>query len=960
MLRQYLYKNYYTDSEKTHVWFSGGKYNITNIEDFYKRYEEAYHNDEELEIIEMQLKDGRNLMVIDIDFRQNNIDRIYDKKYLCHLIKLYCEAIKKYVDCSEEELECLVFERSEPYVKDNVIKDGIHLIFHKLRLKYEVLYGIRQYMIENVERIGNLNSVEDMIDKSVIKSNGWFMYGSGKSKTKRYKLTYMHVNNNLAPLKDEIDLIVLIKTLSIRKEIESPSLTDEGEKLLVSKSEKKIKKKVKIENNKLLSRILYIWSNNEYSSWFLVGAVIYNEGYDIEMWKDWSKTSNKYLEGCCEKEWIKFVRYEGNKICIGGLLVKTKELYPKEYKKMISEKEIKEIIVGYYYKMELEDTLKQTVVSMRHCFPKNDLIIDNEDIKEITDDGEKYYSLGLLDKYCPIQKKKDNNTELRADIWQNGMQLRSLESHIFNKRYPDVPVPIPEKYKNMIFVKVDKIEVNNNNYYGEEKSELIDFEDDMHMIRIFEDDDSNYVFLNSLNGTHYDIAKVIYNLYNENFKCIGIKGEWYEFRDNRWRKGSMRLRQNISEELVIYYKKARKEYKKIDNIEKKKVLAIEDLIKRLKTTGFKNNIMSEANEIFYNNLDGFLNRLDEDRNLIGFDDGVYDLKKMEFRKGRREDYITMSVGYKYRSEYSENIDNIRQFIEDIIPDYDNREYLLTYLASCLSGHNPEELFHIFSGNTRNGKSKLRDLIMYTFGEYYTTLSSNLLTTERPSPSNPQPNIMRLKGKRIIIASEPEANKKINTSFMKFMTGNDPIKGRGLYEKEEYEYKPQFKMMVLCNDIPKMDSNDGGVWSRSRCIEFPTTFVENPIAENEKKINKGLSDILIHWKEDFMLLLIEYYKKYIEQGLKVTKAIKDYTKKYQKENDIYYEYLDERTVESDKNIHTKELYKDFYEWHTKRYEEKVPTNRAFIKGIRKYKNVEDKVKIIGGYSTTGIKKLELIQ
>ena len=128
----------------------------------------------------------------------------------------------------------------------------------------------------------------------------------------------------------------------------------------------------------------------------------------------------------------------------------------------------------------------------------------------------------------------------------------------------------------MIFVKVDKIEVNNNNYYGEEKSELIDFEDDMHMIRIFEDDELNYVFLNSLNGTHYDIAKVIYNLYNENFKCIAIKGEWYEFRNHRWRKGSMRLRQKISEELVTYYKKARNEYKQIENIEKKKILVIED------------------------------------------------------------------------------------------------------------------------------------------------------------------------------------------------------------------------------------------------------------------------------------------------------------------------------------------------------------------------------------------------
>jgi phage/plasmid-associated DNA primase len=182
-----------------------------------------------------------------------------------------------------------------------------------------------------------------------------------------------------------------------------------------------------------------------------------------------------------------------------------------------------------------------------------------------------------------------------------------------------------------------------------------------------------------------------------------------------------------------------------------------------------------------------------------------------------------------------------------------------------------------------------------------------------------------------------------------MTGNNPIKGKGLYENEEYEYEPQFKIILLCNDMLDIDSNDEGICARMRCIEFPIKFVDNPTADNEKQIDKGLQNKIKMWKQDFMLLLLEYYKKYKTDGL--TNKIK----KYQKESDIYFSYLDERTESSNKNIHTKKLHEDFCEWYNNKFGSiNTPSNRTFIREIKKYKNVK-KVNV-EGYTTSGIEKL----
>jgi P4 family phage/plasmid primase-like protien len=257
-----------------------------------------------------------------------------------------------------------------------------------------------------------------------------------------------------------------------------------------------------------------------------------------------------------------------------------------------------------------------------------------------------------------------------------------------------------------------------------------------------------------------------------------------------------------------------------------------------------------------------------------------------------------------------------------------RNYLLTFLSSLLEFNNPEEKFTIFSGKTRNGKTKLTDLIALTLGDYYGNIQSSMLTKERPTMDTPQPALINLHKKRIVSASEPEEEQAMNTGFIKGITGKDKFTSRYLYSNEMITFTLKFKLILLCNDKPKVNAlNDQAFWNRCRCVEFPVTFVENPISEYEKKIDEKLDEKMVHWKNDFFLLLLKYYQIYKSNGLKPTNKVLQYTNKYKSENDFYKEFADQFIKKDEKSyIVWTTLKETFLDWFSENKGNKFPQTK----------------------------------
>jgi len=466
----------------------------------------------------------------------------------------------------------------------------------------------------------------------------------------------------------------------------------------------------------------------------------------------------------------------------------------------------------------------------------------------------------------------------------------------------------------------------------------------------------------STSKTHVDVAKVVYQLYKDDYRCIKQKKDniWYEYYNHKWNliSDGTSLRLKLSNELVNEYCKeaANINLHVIDRPEDEKELYIKkakllnDVSLELKKSPFKNHIMRECADIFYDK--DFEEKLDSNPDLLGFENGVYDFKMMIFRDGRPEDYISMSTNIDYIDDDDQDIETINEvndFLYQILPIENTREYFLKIIASCLHGDVPDETFHILTGTGSNGKSKLLELIQQTFGDYATTIPITLLTSKRNKSNQASPEVAQCRGVRFAILQEPDGQAEINVGLMKELTGGDKISCRKLYGNQ-FSFKPMMKFMLVCNHLPKINSNDGGTWRRIRLIEFISKFKNNPNSDKlyEFKKDKHLQNKFTYWKETFMSMLIEQYKIYMKDGAIEPDEVLKPTLQYQKTSDIFLEFKEEHIqIEEDSFISLTDLYTYYKIW----FKESHPGERCSNKGMFK----EHMIKKLGVMKKKGKKK-----
>ena len=462
-------------------------------------------------------------------------------------------------------------------------------------------------------------------------------------------------------------------------------------------------------------------------------------------------------------------------------------------------------------------------------------------------------------------------------------------------------------------------------------------------------------------GSSYDVAKLIYNMFNDYHKCVSIRDTaWYFYdeKQNRWKpddKGIM-LRRKISVEVYREFKKIATE--KNNQSTEAGDEASEDVAKlfavmaRLKETSFKANVMTECSEIFYDKEHVFLDKLDSNNNLIGFNNCVYDLSKEECRKGRPEDYISLSTKIDYVDyediKDSRELKDINQMLKSIFVIKEIRKYVLKRLSSFLSGSTKDEHFDVFSGGGGNGKSKIMELLEKAAGEYCCKLPISLLTAKRAASNAATPELAQTKGKRIASLQEPDSDTTLNVGLMKELTGGDTIQARALF-KEPFEFKPQFKLILCCNDKPKLPQNDEGTWRRVRNTEFISAYRHEPEEDRvlQFKIDESLSEKFDDWVEPFMSILIQYHKLYRREGLEIPDEVHEYTNEYRATGNHFRDFANERLEEDSANISKtsmQELYNAYKAWYTDNHADKLWKNR---KELQTFLDEKFKSKVISG-------------
>ena len=263
--------------------------------------------------------------------------------------------------------------------------------------------------------------------------------------------------------------------------------------------------------------------------------------------------------------------------------------------------------------------------------------------------------------------------------------------------------------------------------------------------------------------------------------------------------------------------------------------------------------------------------LGEQTHLIGFINGVYDSNECAFREKAAADYLTSLIPYELPSAIDEDIrKNMEKLLDDIMPDAEVRGFLITVLALHLEGINRHDVAMVWTGVGGNGKGFLKGLMEKAFGPMHREPPATLLTSERPAADKPNPDLIDVKETRSLFTSEPQAGKKINSGFLKYITGRDPIRIRNVHSGTFVEYVPRFLVTLLCNVIPLIEGGEDdvrGIWRRLKIIHFGTIFKNNPHPDrpNEKLADPLLGEKSKAWGPHFMLWLMEIYEKYVQNN-----------------------------------------------------------------------------------------------
>jgi len=436
-----------------------------------------------------------------------------------------------------------------------------------------------------------------------------------------------------------------------------------------------------------------------------------------------------------------------------------------------------------------------------------------------------------------------------------------------------------------------------------------------------------------LDGTHNDLARILFKKYDSEFKCGSITHRsWFQFQDHVWCavEDGVTLREKISGEIVEDYERVAAQFlQKQMNAEdedeskkyKKKSANAVKIVTKLKQAPYKNNVMKEAMDVFFDKT--FLKKLDANPYLIGFKNGIYDLKQHEFRDGNPNDYVSVKMPVCYRNDLtmdSSEVKQVEDYFEKVFPDHEVREYFLNTSSDVFIGGNFNKVVQVWTGEGDNGKSITQSIFEQMLGPYAIKLPTSLITGKRTQSSSACPELVRAgNGARLAMLQEPDQKDVINIGILKELSGNDTFFARGLY-KDGSEITPMFKLVLVCNELPNLHNSDRATWNRIRVIPFEATFSDTPPATPEEQLREKIfpkdpqfKDKIPGMIEALAWLLLERLKTKPKQMADPEK-VRMATEHYRKKNDVY-RLFSEEFIENnpEKTIQLIEVYSAFKDW-----------------------------------------------
>ena len=335
-----------------------------------------------------------------------------------------------------------------------------------------------------------------------------------------------------------------------------------------------------------------------------------------------------------------------------------------------------------------------------------------------------------------------------------------------------------------------------------------------------------------------------------------------------------------------------------------------DNMKRVSNKAGKDAMISELHEL--HDFPVVNSEFDTQERLLNTDSGVVDLTTGKILSFDRK--LMLSKNTNCKVDYAEPKVWIK-FLHDIFkrknPD-ETEELIDTIqmaLGEALTGRTNKEHFFILYGSGSNGKSTFLRVINDVFGDYGTSVNSDLLVQNNSSSQSNEFSLSALLGARMVTTSETAEGKRLDEVIIKKMLGGEKINAQFKYG-QPFSFMPTFTPMMSTNNKPIIRATEFGTWRRIFFIPFLNTFTDQTKdVEMPKKLAAESAQIL-GW---MIQGAVKLYKEY-QDKLPKPKCLEEALSDYKKELDVIVAFLNERCIPfPDMRVDAAKLYQKYKEW-----------------------------------------------
>jgi len=318
------------------------------------------------------------------------------------------------------------------------------------------------------------------------------------------------------------------------------------------------------------------------------------------------------------------------------------------------------------------------------------------------------------------------------------------------------------------------------------------------------------------------------------------------------------------------------------------------------------------------------NQLDADPWLVGVRNGVIELKTMAFRPAKRGDFITKQLGVAY--DPSATCPHWLEFLGLIFAkDREVIAYVQRAVGYTLTGSVAEEIMFIPWGRGLNGKTVFCSMLYDLMGDYAIVGDVDVIV-ERKNPGGPTPELMRLKGSRLVSINETQENEKLSERRVKYITSNEMISARNLYEGI-VDFMPTHKTWLRTNHKPIIAGTDIAIWRRVGLIPFLVNILET-LAHEGKKIDTHFREHhLVPELPGLLNWALEGVRMYVQEGLSPPKTVQAAVAEYRKAMDVVAQWIDDHCeIDPQGFVYTADAYANYAAWAQTEAKYQVSKNR----------------------------------